>query len=197
MISGRFPCSVKRALMATDTHNYGAQAEQEPPHSALAELSRDERRPAVLLLSALLLSALFFGIGLLVGRWTATPNTTPSAATPQPAATPSTPAPTPQPTTSPAANAASETSPDAARRFSVLVATYDTIEKAQTLIKNLQDAGYTDIRTSSPRANETRPRYSVLVGRFTQTEAREAVRRMRSANDPRLKNAKPVEASGQ
>jgi SPOR domain len=184
--------------MATDTHNYGAQAEQEPPHSALAEFGRDERRPAVLLLSALLLSALFFGIGLLVGRWTASPNTTPSAATAsQPTATPSTPAPTPQPSISPATNAASETSPNDARRFSVLVATYDTIEKAQTLIKTLQDAGYTDTRTSSPRANDPRPRYSVLVGRFTQTEAREAVRRMRSANDPKLKNAKMVESSGQ
>jgi septal ring-binding cell division protein DamX len=184
--------------MATDTHKYDAQAEQEPHHSALAEFSRDERRPAVLLLSALLLSALFFGIGLMVGRWTATPGTTQSAATSQATAQASMPAPTPQPGTSPATNAASETSPNAtARRFSVLVATYDAPEKTQSLIKTLQEAGYTNIRTSSTRANDPRPRYSVLVGRFTQDEAREAVKRIRSANNSRFKNAKVVESSGQ
>ena len=183
--------------MATDTPKYTAQAEQEPNHSALAEFSRDERRPAVLLLSALLLSALFFGIGLMVGRWTAGPGTTTNAAASQPKAPASTPLPTPQPAASPATNAAGETSPNNARRFSLLVATYDTPEKAQALIKTLQEAGYTDIRTSNPRANATRPRYSVLVGRFTQDEAREAARRMRSADNPRLKNAKVVEASGQ
>lgn len=183
--------------MATDTQKYGAQAEQEPHHSALAEFSRDERRPAVLLLSALLLSALFFGIGLMVGRWTAEPNSTSNAAASQPAATPSTPTPTPQPTTSPATNAASETLLTPARRFSLLVATYDAPEKAQALAKILQESGYTEIRTSSPRANDPRPRYSVIVGRFTQTEAREAARRMRSANEPRFKNAKVVESSGQ
>lgn len=184
--------------MATDTHKYGTHAEQEPTHSALAEFSRDERRPAVLLLSALVLSALFFGIGLMVGRWTVAPGSTSSAAASQPAATPSTPTPTPLSTASPATNAASESLPNAtARRFSVLVATYDASDKAQTLIKTLQDAGYTDIRTSGPRANDSRPRYSVLVGRFTQDEAREAIKRMRSANDPRLKNAKLVESSEQ
>jgi hypothetical protein len=183
--------------MATDTPKYGAQAEQEPHHSALAEFSRDERRPAVLLLSALLLSALFFGIGLMVGRWTAQPNSKPSAAATQPNVPTSTPAPAPQPAVSPTTNTASETSSNAERRFSLLVATYDTPEKAQTLIKTLQQAGYTDIRTSSPRASETRPRYSVLVGRFTQDEARKAIKGMRSANDPRLKNAKVVESNGQ
>jgi SPOR domain len=183
--------------MATDTQKYTAQAEQEPHHSALAEFSRDERRPAVLLLSALLLSALFFGIGLLVGRWTAEPRSTSNAAASQPIAPVSTLVPTPQPAASPATNAATETTPNAARRFSLLVATYNAPEKAQALIKTLQEAGYTDIRTPSPRANDARPRYSVLVGRFTQDEAREAARRMRSANDPRLKNAKVVESSGQ
>lgn len=183
--------------MATDTQKYSAQDEQEPHHSALAEFTRDERRPAVLLLSALVLSALFFGIGLMVGRWTAEPNSRSNAAASQPTAPASTPAPTPQPTISPATNSTSETSPNPARRFSLLVATYDDAEKAQTLSKTLQEAGYTDIRTSSPRANDPRPRYSVLVGRFTQDEAREAARRMRSANDPRLKNAKVVESRGQ
>lgn len=183
--------------MATDTSKYDAHLEEEPRHSALAEFSRDERRPAVLLLSALVLSALFFGIGLMVGRWTAVPESTRSAAASQPAATASTPAPTTQPAASPATNAANDTSPNAARRFSLLVATYDAPEKAQPLIKTLQEAGYTDVRTLSPRASETRPRYSVLMGRYTQDEAREAARRIRSANDPRLKNAKVVEDSVQ
>lgn len=185
-------------MATTDTQNYTARADREPHHSALDEFSRDERRPAVLLLSALVLSALFFGIGLMVGRWTAEPVSTSnrvSSTTAPPLA--STPISTTQPTTSPATNAAGATSLNSARRFSLLVATYDAPEKAQTLIKTLEQGGYTDIRTNSPRANETRPRYSVLVGRFTQDEAREAVRRMRSANDPRLKNAKVVEDSGQ
>ena len=185
-------------MAITDTQNYSSHAEREPHHSALEEFSRDERRPAVLLLSALILSALFFGIGLLVGRWTAEPvstsNRVSSGTAPLPASTST---PTAQPATSPAVNAASVTPPNAVRRFSLLVATYDTPEKAQTLIKTLEQGGYTDIRTNSPRANEARPRYSVLVGRFTQDEAREAVRRMRSANNSRLKNAKVVEDSGQ
>jgi hypothetical protein len=182
--------------MATDTQKYASQIEQEPRHSALTEFSRDERRPAVLLLSALLLSALFFGIGLMVGRWTATPESTQKPATSAPTTSP---AQTPlQPATQLTANTTTESSAAnaSARRFALLVATYDDAEKAQPLIKALQEAGYTDIRTSSPRANETRHRYSVLVGRYTQEEAREAARRMRSAQDPRLKNARVIEDSG-
>jgi hypothetical protein len=179
--------------MATDTHKYDAPAEEEPRHSAIAEFGRDERRPAVLLLSALVLSSIFFGIGLMVGRWTAVPDSTSNVVSSQPAPSPSTPAPATQPAASPATNATGETTANATRRFSLIVATYDAPEKAQALIKALQEAGYTDVRTRSPRASETRPTYSVLVGRFTQDEAREAARRMRSANDPRLKNAKVIE----
>ena len=180
--------------MATDTHKYDAQVEEEPRHSAIAEFGRDERRPAVLLLSALVLSSIFFGIGLMVGRWTAVPDSTSNVASSQPAPPPSsTPAPATQPAASPATNATGETTANATRRFSLIVATYDAPEKAQALIKALQEAGYTDVRTRNPRASETRPRYSVLVGRFTQDEAREAARRMRSVNDPRLKNAKVIE----
>ncbi|HUQ32768.1 MAG TPA: hypothetical protein VM095_11660 [Pyrinomonadaceae bacterium] len=101
--------------MATDTQNYTAQVEQEPRHSALAEFGRDERKPAVLLLGALLLSAFFFGIGLLVGRWTVGPAATP-AISPGTTSTASTPAPSPQTGISPAANKSSETQPNAARR---------------------------------------------------------------------------------
>jgi hypothetical protein len=95
---------------------------------------------------------------------------------------------------------ASETQPGEApaRRFTLLVATYDAPEKAQALVKALQQAGYTDIHTTTPSAGETRPRYSVLVGRYTQDEAREAAQRMRAANDPRLRNAKVMaEITGQ
>ncbi|HEX8922409.1 MAG TPA: hypothetical protein VF766_13115 [Pyrinomonadaceae bacterium] len=180
--------------MATDTQKYDNQIEREPRHSALAEFSRDERRPAVLLLSALLLSALFFGLGLMVGRWTALPESTPKAASNTPAPAPSNITPTPQPTTPAATNTAGETphNETAARRFALLIATYDTPEKAATLSKALQEAGYTDIRTRQPRAGDARPRYSVIVGRFTQDEARDAARRMRATNDPRLRNAKLI-----
>lgn len=184
--------------MATDTQKYVSTVEQEPRHSALAEFGRDERRPAVLLLSALLLSALFFGIGLLVGRWTATPESTRGVASSAATSPVQTPAPQPQAATQPATNAATDLTANAStRRFALLVATYDAPEKAETLVKTLQEAGYTDIRTSSPRAGEARPRYSVLVGRYTQEEAREAARRMRSAGDPRLRNAKAIESNGQ
>ena len=180
--------------MAMDTHKYAEQAEYETRHSALAEFSRDERKPAVLLLSALVLSALFFGLGILVGRWTAEPNA-PAAA---PASSPTAQA-TATPQTNPAASASPTPPPaaDAPRRFSLLVATYDAQEKANTLVKSLQQAGYTDVRTTSPRAGQTRPSYSVLVGRYTQDEAREAVKRMRAAGDARLKNVKAIESSGQ
>ncbi len=180
--------------MAIDTHKYADQIDYEARHSALAEFSRDERKPAVLLLSALLLSALFFGLGLLVGRWTAEPDAA-AVAQSSPPPVQAAAAPTTQPTASPAATASPTASPDAARRFSLLVATYDAPEKTQPLVKSLQESGYTDIRTTSPRAGGSR--YSVLVGRFTQEEAREALKRMRAANDARLKNAKVIESSGQ
>jgi hypothetical protein len=186
--------------MATDTQKYGAQVEQEPRHSALAEFGRDERRPAVLLLSALALSVLFFGLGLLVGRWTAGPLSTQSVSSGTPFTASPTTAPAPQTTSSPIVNGASEPASNAtatARRFTLLVATYDALEKAQTLIKTLQEAGYTDVRASQPRPGETRPRYSVIAGHFTQDEARQAAQRMRSSNDPRLKNAKVIEDGGQ
>jgi cytoskeletal protein RodZ len=186
--------------MSTDTHKYVSEAEREARHSALAEFSRDERRPAVLLLSALLIAVLFFAIGLLVGRWTAEPDSTSTASasnsTSSPSASPAAEL-TPQPITKTSTNTEAETSPTATRGFALLVATYDAPEKAQSLIKVLQEAGYTDVRTTTPRAGETRPRYSVIVGHYTKDEARDAVQRIRSAHDPRLKNAKVIEDSGQ
>lgn len=182
--------------MATDTQKYASESEREARHSALAEFSRDERRPAVLLLSALLIAVLFFAIGLLVGRWTAGPDSTSNAAssgTADQSSNSSAAAPTQQPTTTPTINTTPKSSPDDIHHFSILVATYNAPEKAQPIIKTLQEAGYTDIRTTTPRAGDARPTYSVLVGHFTQDEAREAARRMRSANDSLLKNAKVVE----
>ena len=143
--------------MAIDTHKYADQIDYEARHSALAEFSRDERKPAVLLLSALLLSALFFGLGLLVGRWTAEPD--------KAAVAPSSPPPVQAAARPAAANrlACGDGQPrSVARRrapLSLLVATYDAPEKTQTLVKSLQQSGYTDIRTTSPRAGG-RPSYS-------------------------------------
>jgi hypothetical protein len=58
-------------VMATDTQKYSA--ERETHHSAFAEFQRDERRPAVLLLTILIIAAFFFALGIMVGRWTAQP----------------------------------------------------------------------------------------------------------------------------
>ena len=57
--------------MAIDTQKY--VSEEEPRHSALAEFQRDERRTALLLLAVLIVAALFFTLGIMVGRWTAQP----------------------------------------------------------------------------------------------------------------------------
>ena len=187
----RIPKSAIGRFMATDTHKYAGHVQTEARHSALEEFSRDERRPAVLLLSALVLAVLFFTIGLLFGRWTAQPRATSTQSTATPAAVPA--EATPQPTLPQVTNASGETSSDTTRRFTLLVATFDTEEKAQPLIKTLQGAGFTDVRLSRPRAGAAKARYSILVGHFTQTEANAEAQQMHSANDPRLKNAKIIE----
>jgi cell division septation protein DedD len=101
--------------MAIDTHKYAGEVEYKTRHSALEEFGRDERRPAVLLLSALVLSALFFGLGLLVGRWTVKPNATALAPSSKPS-TQATPAPTSQPTAQPTATASPAASPASSPR---------------------------------------------------------------------------------
>ena len=180
--------------MSTDTHKYINQVEHESRHSAFQEFSRDERRPAVLLLSGLVLAVLFFAIGLLFGRWTAEPETNLSASNP---GTTNAPAPATQTaalqTPAPAMNAAGTTEATATRRFTLFVAGFDAPEKAQPLVKTLQSAGYTDVRVTTPRTNEAHPTYSILVGHFTQDEARDAAQRMHTSLDPRLKNAKVIE----
>jgi hypothetical protein len=67
-----------RMFMATETQKY--TGERETRHSAFTEFQRDERRPAVLLLTILLVAALFFALGIMVGRWTAQPKPEQSAA---------------------------------------------------------------------------------------------------------------------
>jgi hypothetical protein len=92
--------------MSTETPKYSDDLEREPRHSALEEFSRDERRPAVLLLGALIIAAIFFALGIFVGRWTTRPQSSTDATTNQPRATvpvnASTPAPSPSPSASPA-----------------------------------------------------------------------------------------------
>lgn len=60
--------------MSTDTEIYTPHSENGIGHSAFAEFNRDERRPAVLLLGALVIAALFFAIGIFVGRLMSTQN---------------------------------------------------------------------------------------------------------------------------
>jgi SPOR domain len=182
--------------MSTDSQKYINQVEHESRHSAFEEFSRDERRPAVLLLSGLVLAVLFFAIGLMFGRWTAEPETNLSASTP--ATANKTPANIQTAQQQPARNPVASTPPNATRRFALFVATFDAQEKAQSLVKTLQSAGYTDVRVTSPRTSEAHPTYTVLVGHYTQDEARDAAQRMHATNNPPLKNAKVIEEeSGQ
>jgi len=59
--------------MSSDRHRTDSHGELEEAvrHSAFEDFRRDERRPAVLLLSALLLAAAFFALGIMFGRWMA------------------------------------------------------------------------------------------------------------------------------
>jgi hypothetical protein len=185
------------AAMSTETQKFADPTESEPRHSALEEFSRDERRPAVLLLAGLAIASVFFAIGILVGRWSTgagSMSSAPSRPAAQATPTPSNLTPGSQPTPAqPAAVKTNQPARDSEHRFTVLVATYNTPEDAQPLIKRLEQAGYTDVRTSTPRADNARPKFSVLVGHYTRDEAREASTRLRATNDPKLKNPRIVE----
>jgi cell division septation protein DedD len=155
-------------------------------------------------MAGLLIAATFFAIGILVGRWSAgavgsQPTTSPGAATkqqPPPATSNPTPTLQPTPALTPDAARTTRSSNDAERRFAILVATFNTPEDAQPLIKSLERAGYTDIRTVAPRADDSRAKFSVMVGRYTRDEAREVAARLRATDNPRLKNARIVENGG-
>jgi hypothetical protein len=188
-------------MSSLGTEKYGVHAESEPRHSALEEFSRDERRPAVLLMAGLLIATVFFALGMMVGRWSIGGDSSMSrsasyGATSKATSAPSNPAPGSPPT--PAASTATavktnQTTRDTEHRFAVLVANYRTPEEARPLIKSLEQAGYTDVRTSTPRTDDTTPKFSVLVGRYTRDEARDAAARLRATGDPQLKNPRIVE----
>lgn len=187
--------------MAIETTNHAAQTERESRHSALEELYRDERRPALLLLGGLVIAVLFFALGIMVGRWMTTSNNSkPQAApsSPKPQATASSSSQVTQPGAPSALNAtAASTTTTTAReeagRFSLLIATFNTVEDAQPLIKKLEEAGYKDVRTSRPRTSERQPKFSILVGHYAREEADQLATRMRSTGDPRLRYVRVIE----
>jgi septal ring-binding cell division protein DamX len=183
--------------MSTDTDKYDIEGERESRHSALEELARDERRPAVVLLSALLLAAIFFAFGIMFGRWTVqtgsqtrispnsstqTPPTANSGTTPQLASA------TPPPPLSPSTRAGNQE-----RRFTLLIENLASKEAAQSLIKSLERAGYRDARTGKrqPVPDST---LSVMVGHYdTREEAEAEATRLRASGGPRLKNVRVIE----
>jgi hypothetical protein len=90
--------------MPTDQHRTIPPDEREATarsHSAFEEFRRDERRPAVLLLGALVIAAAFFALGIMLGRWMAdddrnnasrqSPASTVNQSSPTPVAPPSRP----------------------------------------------------------------------------------------------------------
>ncbi len=184
--------------MATNDYKGAVRTEGSKHHSAIDEFTHDERRPAVLLLGALVLAAVFFAFGILVGRLTASP--TPSVLESDSirhSASGADATPSPHDALPAVAGAPSPASParDRNRRFALLIATYRAPEDAQPLINNLKTAGYTNVRIREPRATDHRQMFAVLVGRFTRDEAREAAVRLRATGDPRLKNTRVVEDS--
>jgi septal ring-binding cell division protein DamX len=181
--------------MSTDTHKYEGHEEPESRHSALEELYRDERRPALLLLTALVIAAIFFALGIMVGRWTALPTGNPQPAAPNSSSTSvtSNTNSAQQSVSKPSASNLSQPTRDPNRRYTLLIATYNAPEDAQPLIRKLEQAGYTDVRTSTPRAGASRPKFSVLVGRFTRQEALDAAKRLRATDDPKIKNTRVIE----
>jgi hypothetical protein len=89
--------------MPTDRHRTSPPDERETArsHSAFEEFRRDERRPAVLLLGALVIAAAFFALGIMLGRWMADDDRRdasrqrPSQSVNQPVPSPAAPRPTP------------------------------------------------------------------------------------------------------
>jgi hypothetical protein len=181
--------------MSTDTDKYDVDDEREPRHSALEELARDERRPAVVLLSALLLAAIFFAFGIMVGRWTVQPSSqarnTPNSPAPEPPT--SNAAPSPQ-----LASATTQTqarSVDRERRFSLLIENPASREAAQSLVKSLERAGYKDVRLGKRTPAQDAP-FPVLIGHYTRDEAEAEATRLRAEGGHRLKNVLVIEDTG-
>lgn len=70
-------------------------------HSAFEEFRRDERRPAILLLAALVIAAIFFALGIMIGRWMADDRDAPAARRPSTETVNQSPAPSVAPTSRP------------------------------------------------------------------------------------------------
>jgi hypothetical protein len=178
--------------MSTDTEKYETTIEREARHSAFEEFSRDERRPAVMLLSALLLSAVFFAIGIMVGRWTVEPNSQPGIASSAPVQTPTPSNPTPSPQLASAPAAATPLAVNKERRYTLLVPALKSDEAARTLVESLERKGYKDVRTK-PSAPATAAPLDVLIGHYTRDEAEAEAARLRDKGGPRMKNVRVVE----
>ncbi|HVG34068.1 MAG TPA: SPOR domain-containing protein [Pyrinomonadaceae bacterium] len=183
--------------MATDSDKYDEQLERESRHSALEELKRDERRPALILLSALLLAAIFFALGIMVGRWTTQTKTqTPATQTnapPPPASNTAPPQQQPsntQAATSPTASTSSPTPArpqDQTRRFSLVIENLSSERAAESLVKSLERMGYRDVRSTAKTQGS---QFSVLVGHYTREEAEAEARKLRDRGGPRLKDVR-------
>ena len=183
--------------MSTETEKYETTIEREARHSAFEEFSRDERRPAVMLLSALVLSAVFFAIGIMVGRWTVLP----PAQEQQPGMASSAPTqtltPTSIPSPSPQLAAAQTTTPvpatdDKQKRYTLLVPALKSDEAARALVESLERKGYKDVR-AKPRAAATDASLDVFIGHYTRGEADAEAARLRDKGGPRMKNVRVVE----
>ncbi len=181
--------------MSTETDKYDVDGEREPQHSALEELARDERRPAVMLLSALLLAAIFFALGIMVGRWTV--QTNPQTRASSNSSAPSNAAPSPQ-----LASATTQTQArpnEGERRFSLLIENPASSEAAQSLVKSLERAGYKDVRMGKKdvRMGKRPPvlnaPFPILIGHYTRDEAEAEVTRLRATGGHRLKNVMVIE----
>ena len=181
--------------MSMDSDKYDEQMERETRHSALEELKRDERRPALILLSALLLAAIFFAFGIMVGRWTTQSGTQSPSRTEAPSPPASNAAP-PQQLSNTQAAVASPTPArpqDQSRRFSLVVENLSSESAAQSLVKSLERMGYREVRST---AGASGSQFSVLAGRYTREEAEAEARKLRDRGGPRLKDVRVREVAG-
>lgn len=178
--------------MSTETEKYETTIEREARHSAFEEFSRDERRPAVMLLSALLLSAVFFAIGIMVGRWTVEPPTQePGMASSAPMQTPPPSIPSPQLAGAQTTTTVPETD-DKQKRYTLLVPALKSDEAARSMVESLERKGYKDVR-AKPRAAAKDAPLDVFIGHYTRDEADAEAARLRDKGGPRMKNVRVVE----
>jgi hypothetical protein len=180
--------------MSTETDKYENQIERETPHSAFAEFSRDERRPAVMLLAALILAAIFFAIGIMFGRWTAEPHsrpdTTPGVSTQTAPPPPATGAPQPQPASA-QTTAPPRPTDDKQQGYTLLIADLKSNEAASALVESLERAGYKDVRIR-PRTSAPDSQFSILIGHYTRDEALAEAARLKDKGGPRMRNVRVI-----